>query len=100
MHLTSRTILKLLLRLPRVMLFLLSKNIENLNEKWDKLEKILGLDSESKILSYVAIDPQNNDEFDENFIIDTNKMANDSNIGKLRNVLKKLLKSEGKQLDL
>jgi hypothetical protein len=80
--------------------FMMPKNNENSKENWDRMAQILGIDSESDRLSCVAIDPPlDNEDFDEHLVIDTSKIADDSNIEKLRNVLKSTLELDGKQID-
>jgi GTPase Era involved in 16S rRNA processing len=82
-------------------IFVMPKNNQNLSENWENLEEALKLEPESDKISYVAIDPPPEcNQFVEEVIIDTSKIADDANIGKLRNVLKRSLISAGKQLNL
>ncbi len=81
--------------------FVMPENSSDISEKFERLEEILGLEPESDKLSYIAIDPPaDNEEFEEDLIIDTSRIADDSNIEKLRNVLKSSIKSERKQIDI
>jgi GTPase Era involved in 16S rRNA processing len=81
--------------------FMMPENNENSIESWNKLAKYLGLNPQSEKLSYVAIDPPpSHKDYYEKLIIHTSKIADDSNIAKLRSVLKNSLKLRGKQLNL
>jgi GTPase Era involved in 16S rRNA processing len=81
-------------------IFVMPKSKQNLSENWEWLEKVLKLELNSDKISYVAIDPpSDSNQFEDELIIDSSKIADDANLGKLRNVLKSALKLAAKKIN-
>jgi hypothetical protein len=81
--------------------FIMPKNNQDLRANWERLEKSLELASDNDKLYFVAIDPPSESKnFLEEEIFDTSRITDDANIEKLRNVLKRSLKSEARQINL
>jgi hypothetical protein len=86
-------------------LFIMPENIDDLSSQFAKVEEMLGLEPESDKLSYklsyIAIDPIDSEEYDsEELIIETSKIHDDSNIAKLRRVLKGCIEQNSNKFDI
>lgn len=81
-------------------LFIMPENIDDLSSQFAKVEEMLGLEPESDKLSYIAIDPIDSENYSEELIIETSKIHDDSNIAKLRRVLKGCIKQNSNKFDI
>ncbi len=81
-------------------IFIMPDESETASDNGLRLEEILDPQGDSNKIFYVAIDPPSYcDDFDESVIIETTKISNDYNIGKLRNILKSSLNFATKKID-